>query len=88
MSESSMVQFKLNMPAALRERLGDAADRSGRSLTAEVIARLEKSFEADDEFTNALDNIDDLMARVEKLEAVVRDLEYISTGRDPYNIEK
>lgn len=73
MTESPMVQFKLNMPAKLRERLGEAADKSGRSLTAEVLARLEKSFENDEEWTNALENIDTLLARVEALEAKVQD---------------
>lgn len=73
MSESPMVQFKLNMPAKLRERLGDAADKSGRSLTAEVLARLEKSFENDEEWENALQNIDELFAKMDKLEAMVTD---------------
>lgn len=73
MSESPMVQFKLNMPATLRERLGEASEKSGRSLTAEVIARLEKSFEADDQWANAFDNIYYLMGVVDRLEAMVND---------------
>lgn len=73
MSESATVQFKLNMPAKLRERLGEASEKSGRSLTAEVIARLEKSFESDEEWTNALQNIDFLIDAVAKLESMIED---------------
>lgn len=68
MSESSMVQFKLNMPSSLKERLSAAALKSGRSLTSEAIARLEKALEADDEWDNALANIDDALMRIEELE--------------------
>lgn len=37
-------QFKIRMPSDLKTRLEDAADRSGRSLTAEVVQRLQDSF--------------------------------------------
>ncbi|WP_206614134.1 Arc family DNA-binding protein [Paenirhodobacter populi] len=60
-----MVQFKLNMPSALRERLGEAAEKSGRSLTAEVLARLEKSFENDEEWQLALGRISDIEEKLE-----------------------
>ena len=78
-----MVQFKLNMPAELRRKLGEASERTGRSLTAEVIARLEQSLEQDDEWSNALENIDDAILRIEKLEKLERrvaSLEYSVTG--------
>lgn len=82
MSESSMVQFKLNMPAKLRERLGEAANRSGRSLTSEVLARLEKSFADDEDWQNALDNISDALLRIEQLERQVSALQYSAGARD------
>lgn len=68
MPELPSVPFKINMPSSLRRRLGVAAGESGRSVTAEIIARLEKSFVADEECSNALENIEDLVGRVEKLE--------------------
>ncbi|EMP7218005.1 Arc family DNA-binding protein [Pseudomonas aeruginosa] len=37
-------QFKLRMPAELRARAEQAANASGRSLNAELVARLETSF--------------------------------------------
>ncbi|MFK3846533.1 Arc family DNA-binding protein [Stenotrophomonas sp. NPDC078853] len=38
-------QFKLRLPATLKERLDESAERSGRSLSAEIVHRLERSFE-------------------------------------------
>lgn len=40
------VQFKLLLPAGLKERLEDAAHAERRSVSAEIIARLEASFAA------------------------------------------
>lgn len=39
----SPYRFLLRMPEHLREPLRDAAERSGRSLNAEIVARLEAS---------------------------------------------
>ncbi|MGR3376071.1 Arc family DNA-binding protein [Salipiger abyssi] len=66
-----MTQFKLNMPASLRERLEVAVEKTGRSMTAEIIARLQASFDSVDHFENAIENIDDLLTRVERLERSV-----------------
>jgi hypothetical protein len=40
---SSPYRFLLRMPQHLRDPLRDAAERSGRSLNAEIVARLEAS---------------------------------------------
>lgn len=40
-------QFKLRMPAELREAVEESARTSNRSLNAEIIARLERSIESD-----------------------------------------
>lgn len=71
MADEPTVPFKLNMPSSLRGRVGESAAKNGRSVTAEIIARLEKSFAVDDEYENALENIEDLWGRVEELEALV-----------------
>ena len=43
MSEDSRVQYKFMIPTALKARLEDAAHNSRRSLSAEIIERLEAS---------------------------------------------
>ncbi|MCE8034631.1 Arc family DNA-binding protein [Billgrantia tianxiuensis] len=42
--DDSDTQFNLRMPKTLRERIEEAAERSRRSATAEVLVRLEESF--------------------------------------------
>ena len=49
MEESATVQFKINIPVALKDRLSEAADRSGRSLTSEIITRLQASLSLADD---------------------------------------
>lgn len=39
-------QFMVRLPDGMRERLRDAADANNRSMNAEIVARLEHSFEA------------------------------------------
>ncbi len=38
-------QFKLRLPVSLKERLDESAEISGRSLSAEIVHRLEASYE-------------------------------------------
>ncbi|MBK3797538.1 hypothetical protein CXF92_18540 [Pseudomonas sp. Choline-3u-10] len=40
-------QFNLRIPAELRDKISRAAERNKRSATAEIISRLEQSFERD-----------------------------------------
>jgi len=47
MSKEPVAQFKLNLPVALKERLEHAAIDNKRSVSAEIIARLEVSFDED-----------------------------------------
>ncbi len=47
MSERDRVQFKFMIPADLKEALEQAAHEERRSLSAEIIARLEESFRYD-----------------------------------------
>ncbi|WP_156295585.1 Arc family DNA-binding protein, partial [Methylobacterium aquaticum] len=41
-------QFNLRFPDGMRDRLREAAEANGRSMNAEIIARLEKSLSSDD----------------------------------------
>lgn len=53
-------QHKLRMPPELKEKLFESSKAMNRSLNAEIVARLEKSFESSD--------TDDYYKIVEKLE--------------------
>ena len=48
MDEQPLAKMLLRMPAALRVALGEAAQRSRRSVTAEIVHRLEQSIKADE----------------------------------------
>lgn len=82
MAQEPHISFKLNIPAGLKDRLSEAAARSGRSLTSEIITRLEASISISDEggldFT--LDSLERFVVGVvqgetEALAQRVRDLE-------------
>lgn len=47
-------QFKLRLPDGLRNEIKDAAKANGRSMNAEIVVRLEASFEADRELAPIL----------------------------------
>src|SRR4029450_4118146 len=46
--QSDTVQLKLRFPERVRNRIEAAAERNQRSMNAEIVARLEQSFERDD----------------------------------------
>ena len=69
------------MPESLREKVAKAARDSGRSLTAEILQRLEASFEqqdALDELSERVESIDGTVSdntnRIERLEDQIRDI--------------
>lgn len=74
MAQESTVPFKLNIPISLKNRLSEAAELGGRSLTAEMIIRLEKSLSAPDEAETLLEIVDQLLVRIEALEQTVQEL--------------
>jgi hypothetical protein len=47
-------QFKLRIPAELKSRLEDHATASGRSLSAEIVHRLERSFDPMSEYLGSM----------------------------------
>lgn len=57
-------QLKLRLPPALKDRITKAASDNGRSVNAEILARLERSFEDDE-------TISELYTRVDKIEDMV-----------------
>lgn len=71
-------QFKLRLPPELKEELDAAAERSKRSLNAEIVSRLQSSFtEARDvqvaEITSKMvgDRLEQLQHEVKELRAVI-----------------
>ena len=60
-----IVQMNLKVPASLRDKLREAADKNHRSMTAELIARVSQSF--DDEPME--DRVLELEERVGMLES-------------------
>ena len=61
-------QVNFRIPAELKDKLDDAAKENGRTLTAELILRLEMTFEHDDQ-------VQDLQGRVDQLENESKRLE-------------
>lgn len=49
MTQEPHTSFKLNIPLSLKDRLSEAAERSGRSLTSEIITRLQASLTLGDD---------------------------------------
>ncbi|MCL4217738.1 MAG: Arc family DNA-binding protein [Candidatus Hydrogenedentes bacterium] len=47
MSEDPRIQYKFMIPASMKQRLEDAAHENRRSLSAEIISRLETTLEMD-----------------------------------------
>ena len=64
-------QVNFRIPAELKDKLDSAAKDNGRTLTAELILRLEMTFEQDNQ-------VKDLIERIEKLEEAIDSLEYDS----------
>lgn len=48
-------QYKLRLPADLKEKIKQASDENHRSMNAEIVARLQDSFEATDQARKVLD---------------------------------
>lgn len=94
MTQDITVPFKINIPLGLKDRLSEAASRSGRSLTSEIITRLEASIEISD--VGGLDFTPEALAEYVAKEIEIhldefRDrltaIEAMAAGRDPYNRE-
>lgn len=71
-------KFVLRFPDGMRDRIAAEAKANGRSMNAEIIARLEKTLEDDDLLA-------ELAQRVERLEAKVDEHDYQLGVRDSLN---
>lgn len=82
--------FRLRIPEALKARIDDAASTNNRSATAEIIHRLEKSFEIEPKWDEMVENVAELMdnmselwTRVDRLEGEVASVGEAAGVRDP-----
>ncbi|WP_295925324.1 TraY domain-containing protein [uncultured Xanthomonas sp.] len=67
-------QVNVRMSSDLKERLEEAASRSGRSLTAEIVTRLDWSLEA-----QLLDLVEQLQGNLERVRALSGNLETLQS---------
>ncbi|KAB0544169.1 Arc family DNA-binding protein [Kerstersia gyiorum] len=65
-------QVNFRMPADLRDRLAEAAKQSNRTLTAELVARLEASFAAPD--GNSQESLRVVLEQLQRQQATLEDV--------------
>ncbi len=69
MSQHLNVDFKIRLPAELKEKIRNSATAHNRTMTADIVARLEQSFIPHlDDFPATFDFVGELDERVKKLE--------------------
>ncbi|MGU3496325.1 Arc family DNA-binding protein [Xanthobacteraceae bacterium A53D] len=73
-------KFILRMPEGMRDRIAREAKNNGRSMNAELIARIEKTFEDDTAFSKLLDRVDEIESdfekRLQELERAMYDIKH------------
>lgn len=67
-------RYLLRLPDGLRGQIEASAKANNRSLNAEIISRLERSFDLDDGLTELNDGFSDHEKRIDQLEAQVQTL--------------
>lgn len=72
--------FRLRIPESLKQQVEQAASDNHRSITSEIVARLERSFMSRDEITK-LDLAEELRALRLRLERLDMDIERRATER-------
>ncbi len=68
-------QVNFRIPAELKDKLDEAARENGRTLTAELILRLEMTFDHDDQVQDLQEQVKYLEERIEHLEDNSKKLE-------------
>jgi hypothetical protein len=67
--------FRLRVPENLKAQIEKSAAESNRSMTAEIISRLERSYDVDDRLSDAPEWLADHEKRIDQLESIVQRLE-------------
>lgn len=68
-------KFIIRLPDGMRDQIKAAADAGGRTMTAEIIARLQMTFDTRAELPHQSDEVQTLRAEVEGLRVGLRALE-------------
>ena len=72
-------KFMLRFPEGMRERIRVAAEKSGRSMNAEIVARLDESFRS----VEMLERVSDMSAELDrKLEGVRKEMQLMEKAKD------
>lgn len=79
------LQFRLRIPETLKAQIEKSAAENNRSMTAEIVSRLERSYDIDENIPEINDSIVDLLRRMEKVEERLSDVEFHSGIADHYN---
>lgn len=69
-------QVNFRIPAELKDKLDNAAKENGRTITAELILRLEMTFEQDDQVSELVERINKLEEDIHGLNEDNRELSY------------
>lgn len=82
--------FRLRLPEDLKSQIEASAKANGRSMNAEVLSRLERSFDLDDGLTALADRVEELEAisteqskQIERLEQLIDDVRVATHQYDP-----
>ena len=76
----SAEQFVVRLPDGMRDRISDAAKAAGRSMNAEIVARLQASFEAPATAPESLAaGLDKVLKELERLHEVNQELLRLNT---------
>ena len=78
---SNVPPFGLRMLPELKERVADAALNRGRSMNAEIVARLESSFVVEDSDENAREEV---WREIQKRDAKIRQVEELRYEREKH----
>lgn len=70
------LHFRLRIPEALKAQIEASAKANNRSMTAEMVSRLERSFDLDSDLNTVSDTVDDHEYRLDKLEEQMREVIY------------
>ena len=62
------LHFRLRLPESLKQRIEAAAAANNRSMTAEIVSRIEHSFQVADEWDDLKGQVVDSLERIESLE--------------------
>jgi len=76
----SAEQFVVRLPDGMRDRISDAAKAAGRSMNAEIVARLQSSFESPAAAPEGLAaGLDKVLKELERLREVNQELVRLNT---------